>query len=338
MNDRAVNLLENYDIEVLRTAKGRGAILCEAKQGYYIFKEYSGPQSKLKVQDEVLKTVSKECKVPVEQLVTTKEGELFVKDGEQTAYILKSYFSGRECNVRDMEDCRQAMRTLARLHKVMRIPVEHCEDFCQVFRIDAEYEKHNKELRKVRRFLRERSQKTDFELFLLGHYDFFLEKAIQVTEELLSYDMEKECMHTLAQGYICHGDYQYHNLLKNDKKMAVINFEKIVRDNPVRDLYLFLRKLLEKNNWNTELGSELISVYQKENPLSAHDCVQLYYRFAYPEKFWKIVNFYYNSGKAWIPEKNMEKLRKVIEGERNKQEFLDSIFSIIAKSEDGFSI
>ena len=39
VNDRAVNLLENYDIEVLRTAKGRGAILCEAKQGYYIFKD-----------------------------------------------------------------------------------------------------------------------------------------------------------------------------------------------------------------------------------------------------------------------------------------------------------
>ena len=38
VNDRVVNLLDNYDIEVLRTAKGRGAIICEAKKGYYIFK------------------------------------------------------------------------------------------------------------------------------------------------------------------------------------------------------------------------------------------------------------------------------------------------------------
>ena len=234
-------------------------------------------------------------------------------------------------NVRDMEECRQAMRTLAKLHKVLRMPAENTEDFSQVFRIDSEYEKHNKELKKVRRFLRERSQKTDFELYLLGNYDFFLEKALQITEELLGYDVEKDFKYTLEQGYVCHGDYQYHNLLRNDKKMAVINFEKCVRDNPVRDLYLFLRKLLEKNNWNKELGKELIDVYQKENALSAHDCIQLYYRFAYPEKFWKIVNFYYNTGKAWIPEKNMEKLAKVIEGEKNKQEFLDSIFSIISK-------
>ena len=86
--------------------------------------------------------------------------------------------------------------------------------------------------------------KTDFELFLLRNYDFFLEKALQVKEELLEYDIEKEFKHTLEQGYVCHGDYQYHNLLKNDKKMAVINFEKCVRDNPVRDLYLFLRNFL----------------------------------------------------------------------------------------------
>ncbi len=51
---------------------------------------------------------------------------------------------------------------------------------------------------------------------------------------------------------------------------------------------------------------------------------QLYYRLAYPEKFWKIVNFYYNSGKAWIPDKNMEKLVKVMQQEKSKQAFLNS--------------
>ena len=60
VNDRVVNLLDNYDIEVLRTAKGRGAILCEAKQGYYIFKEYHGHQNKLEFQNELLKRAGQE--------------------------------------------------------------------------------------------------------------------------------------------------------------------------------------------------------------------------------------------------------------------------------------
>ena len=38
------------------------------------------------------------------------------------------------------------------------------------------------------------------------------------------------------------------------------------------------------------------------------------------------MNFYYNSGKAWIPGKNQEKLERVIEQEKGKQRFLDQIF------------
>ena len=46
------------------------------------------------------------------------------------------------------------------------------------------------------------------------------------------------------------------------------------------------------------------------------------YRLSYPEKLWKIVNFYYNSGKAWIPEKNQEKLDRLLEQEAARKKFL----------------
>ena len=42
MSDRSANVLENYEIEVLRTWKGRGAVLCETGQGILILKEYAG--------------------------------------------------------------------------------------------------------------------------------------------------------------------------------------------------------------------------------------------------------------------------------------------------------
>ena len=38
MNDKAVALLEQYDIEVLRTRKGRGAFLCDTKQGVLVLR------------------------------------------------------------------------------------------------------------------------------------------------------------------------------------------------------------------------------------------------------------------------------------------------------------
>ena len=74
------------------------------------------------------------------------------------------------------------------------------------------------------------------------------------------------------------------------------------------------------------MGTELIAAYEEVRPISAYSRIDLYYRLAYPEKFWKIVNFYYNSRKAWIPERNLEKLNKLLDQEAQKQDFLDTVF------------
>lgn len=333
MNDRAVSVLENYEIEVLRTWKGRGAMLCESDKGLLILKEYTGPKDKIIFQDALLKTIKEQGFDPVENVLRTKEEELIVYDQDRTPYILKTYFEGRECNVRDTGECIQAVKTLARLHKASRIDaqsfpgMENKQEFC----IDKDYEKHNRELKKVRKFLKEKSQKTNFEIFLLKHYDYFFDLALQVAEEARFY-LENKVNNEESACIVCHGDYQYHNIivLKGDGikdsasgGMAVINFEKCIRDNPVRDLYLFMRKLLEKSGWSIELGTSLLNAYCEERKMSQQDYRQLYYRLIYPEKFWKIVNFYYNSGKAWIPGRNMEKMEKLLEQDTDKMKFLE---------------
>ena len=322
MNDRAVSLLDQYEIEVNRTWKGRGAILCESDQGLLIMKEYAGPVEKVKFQDYLLKHIKESGAVRVESILRTKEGEMIVYDQDRVAYIVKTYCEGRECNHRDSQECSQAVRTLANLHKVSNLSGREMLQEQPVFHIEKEYEKHNRELKKVRKFLREKSQKTDFEIYLMKHYDYFLDIALQITEELQYYAYEED---SYEFPIVCHGDYQYHNIIQTEAGIVLINFEKCVRDYPVRDLYLFLRKLLEKNNWSQTLGDMLLESYNRERPLTDRDYSQLYYRFAYPEKFWKIVNFYYNTGKAWIPDRNMEKIEKLFAQEREKQLFLESI-------------
>lgn len=321
MNDRAVSLLENYEIEVLKTRKGRGAIILETNQGEYILKEYFGMTEKLTFQNQLLQEMKEKCPVHVEEIIPTKEGELYVTDGDGIHYILKTNFNGRECNIKDMGEIKSAISTLATLHEFMVVDKEENElPYCD---LTKEYEKHNKELRRVRNFLKKKSQKTEFERYLTSHYDYFLEQAEEVQKQWSEYAFLPEDNDKIT---ICHGDYQYHNIIRMNDKTAIINFEKWVADDPIRDLYFFLRKILEKNNWNVNLGDSLLEAYSKERAIGAKSYVNLYYRFAYPEKFWKIVNFYYNSRKAWIPEKNIEKLQKVVGQEKEKQGFLDAIF------------
>ena len=321
MNDRSISLLEQYDIEVLRTRKGRGAILCDTEKGCLIFKEYAGNEKRLAMQDKLLKAIAASDCIHGEMLVPTKEGALVVRDTDGVQYILKTYHEGRECNILDSTECADVVKLLAQLHECMELPPD-TEGLTEPFSPTAEYAKRNRELKRIRKFLQQRSQKTWFEIQLLNTFNLFLDQALAVTEEWSSYESSLQ----LPNNTYCHGDYQYHNILRDGNGWFLINFEKCLPDSPVRDLYHLLRKLLEKGGWSISLGEELLAAYEQERPLSALNRIDLYYRLAYPEKFWKIASFYYNSGKAWIPERNQEKLTKLIEQENEKQRFLDELF------------
>lgn len=394
MNDRAVSLLDQYEIEVAGTRKGRGAILCDTDRGTLIFKEYAGSPQHLRVQDRLLRTIAKKGLVEAEQLIPTKEGEFFVKDHDGISYILKTYREGRECNIREPEECLAAIRQLAKLHLSTQeglisgpgeerrktsdgthgdqdtdllvtkagesfqgvegalekskkpskegwgnaeadqedpastentVRKEEQEAELPPANVMAEYEKRNRELRRIRKFLLGRGQKTWFEISLLGCFDPFYDQAREAQEGWKAYQNAAQREDRLAY---CHGDYQYHNILLDQKNWYLINFERCIKDDPVRDLHLLLRKLLEKSGWSAQLGEKLLREYERIRPLSAISRIDLYYRLSYPEKFWKIANFYYNSGKAWIPGKNLEKLEKLLSQETEKKAFLETVFRV----------
>lgn len=331
MNDRVIGMLDQYEIEVLRTRKGRGAIVCDTDRGCLILKEYNGNPEKIKLQDKVLKKLSETGSLPVEEIIPAKDGELLTQDTDGKRYVLKSCCEGRECSSHDLEECREAVRVLAVLHKNICLGREETEQFgLQPFSVGRELEKHNRELRRVRRYLREKGQKSAFENALLKEYDYFFTQAVDIFTDWSAFASESDLAYIKEQGMLCHGDYQYHNILHCGQSFAVVNFERCQMDDPVRDLCLFLRKLLEKNGWSQRWGESLLDTYSSVRPLPARSHVELYYRLAYPEKFWKIVNFYYNSRKVWIPARNGDKLQLVVEQEKEKQAFLDAVFRTVS--------
>lgn len=329
MNDRAVELLEQYEIEVLRTRRGRGAIICDTNQGCLILKEYTGTGERIELQDRLLKEIADRGVMRVEQIIPNREGALLVKDNDGSTYVLKTWLDGREFNIYDKAECLEAVRLLAKLHGCMELPAD-TPGIPASFSPQKEYEKHNRELKRVRRYLKQRGQKTWFEISLLNTFDYFLDQAVEVSGEWKAYCEAGGSRPAAEDGTekisFCHGDYQYHNIIKGNDGWFLVNFEKCLPDNPIRDLYLLLRKLLEKSNWSVALGNSLMEAYEEVRPISAMSRIDLCYRLAYPEKFWKIANFYYNSGKAWIPGRNQEKLEKLISQEKEKQHFLDEVF------------
>ena len=44
--------------------------------------------------------------------------------------------------------------------------------------------------------------------------------------------------------------------------------------------------------------------------------------FLFPEKYWKQLNFYYNTNKAWIPAKSTDKLKSLEDQEPARRRFI----------------
>ena len=126
----------------------------------------------------------------------------------------------------------------------------------------------------------------------------------------------------------CHGDYNQHNVIFSREGIAVVHFENFLYQESVGDLANFIRKMMEKNNWNAGLGMDLTRGYDRVRKLSPEELKYLYVYLAYPEKFWKIVNFYYNSRKVWIPGRHMEKLERLLIQQGVKKAFLEQTFSL----------
>ena len=126
--------------------------------------------------------------------------------------------------------------------------------------------------------------------------------------------------------FLSHGDVNQHHVLITPQGIAMIEFNKLHFGLQIEDLYHFMRKAMEKHDWNITLGLSILDVYDRVLPMTEKDRKRLYYLLLYPEKYWKQINFYYNTNKAWIPAKNVEKLKNLEEQEENKGKFLSRIY------------
>ena len=188
------------------------------------------------------------------------------------------------------------------------------------------YQRHNQELRKIRKFIRQKGASARFEKEFLGSVQWFLEKGEKALEMLVKSDYEKLRDKAGEEGLLCHGEYNQHNVLLCKNQAAVTNFGHFSFDVQISDLYCFMRKILEKYNWDVFLARRMLEQYDKIRPISSEEWENLQIRFTYPEKYWKLANYYFSHNKAWISGKNTEKLEKVIAQKKIWGDFPENCF------------
>jgi len=324
MKDKELEVLEQYNIDVKGTRRIRGAILCDTNQGLFLLKEMKFSEKRAPILCELYEhLLSRGCE-NIDTIVKNKEDGIFSVSEDEKKYILKKWFHGKECDNKKEMDIMESVRNLAILHCNMKKTFD--TDIFARENLSDEFFRHNREMKKVRAFIREKVGKGEFETLYLTYFDQMFVWAEFAYKELKTSGYDKLLKQSREEGAIIHGDYNYHNILITPNGVATTNFERFGQGIQVSDFYYFLRKTMEKNNWNVELGNKMVENYNRIHPLSKEEMDYISLRLAYPEKFWKAANSYYRSSKAWLPAKSLEKLQLSIKQMEEKKKFLENIF------------
>ncbi len=327
MNEKAVSVLEQYELEPLKIFKQRGNYGCNTAEGKYLLLEYDFSEEKLvslfRVQDYL-----EQKGIKTEKLVFNREGHLISVGEDGFGYVLKRIYDVEECDIHDREHVKIAAKNLARFHKAT---YNMEDDFNGKVRIYPEknlleaFQKHNRELVNIRNFIEKRRNKNFFERYLQHIIEGYYrqgQKTVALLEQSTYQELYEE---SCERKQLIHGNYNHHALAFEKQQPVLVNLTKVYYGPQIHDVYDFLRKVLEKNAWKPNLGHEVICWYDTVNPLQDADKEILKLLLSYPEKFWKIVNYYYNSNKAWYSDKNEEKLKSFQEQEELRWCFIHSL-------------
>ena len=323
-------VLAKQEPEIENFYKGRGILICEAAQGLFALKEYFGSAEKAEFLywlGVYLESQGIHC----DSMLKTKEGGMITEGVDGIPYTLHHWMRGRECDVKNRMDILMAVSFLAKFHRVCTGPEyqEAVKPFLGTGSRSAtlceEYSRHDRELKKIRKFILKRHDKSDFERLYLACFPDFCRQSEEVVHFLADHP-ESDGGYTVG---ICHGDVNQHNILFTPTGPWLIHMERSRIGAQISDLGNFMRKVLEKYDWEERLGMDILQEYCRVHELQKTDLQGLYYRLSYPEKFWKIANHYYNSSKVWDSGKNREKLSKEIRQNLSRGRFLEKFQKLL---------
>lgn len=181
----------------------------------------------------------------------------------------------------------------------------------------AIFVKHNRELNHIRNYLKGKKFRNEFESRLLSAYPALYGQANESVEGIKNI--------SLGEVNIIHGSYTYHNVIMCEDGIATTSFDKCTYGYKLMDLYYFLRKTMEKNDWKEPYGMAVLEGYDEVYTLENHEKQALACLLAYPEKFWKLASHYMNGKKTWLSVKNMEKLELILAQMEARQDFIAKI-------------
>lgn len=121
LNEKYQMLLDQYDISVSYTRRGRGCVLCFGKDDVYALSQTSLSEERLCAVAKWTDAMHDHHFYKTDQYLLNKDGYFLTFDRYYETFVLRKTFSGTECDIHSLNDVKTAAQNLASFHN-------HCLD------------------------------------------------------------------------------------------------------------------------------------------------------------------------------------------------------------------
>ncbi|WP_242842640.1 CotS family spore coat protein [Clostridium tetani] len=236
-------------------------------------------------------------------------------------YCMMNLVEGRESDYSNPMDLIVATEALAELHYAGKGFYSDIQSKNNLGKIIKNFKRKEREMELFRELALIYNNKSKFNNIFIENADYLIDK-IKKSIKIL----ENSCYYKLCsmeeKRVFCHHDLAYHNIIINKDKGYFVDFDYAIVDLRVHDLCNFITKWVKSSAYDIEKCSKILEVYNKMNPLNGKEIEVLYGMLTFPQEIFSIVKGYYTENKNWSEESSIDKLKKKIDLEEFKEDFL----------------
>ena len=317
--DLCEELFENYDFKVYDVTPVRNVFMISTDKGNKILKRYDCMVDELKFICDVMEYIK--VKFPnITHFLKNKEGEFFTIRNNDI-YCIMDTVMGRECDFFNLLDVKTAAQGLGEMHLAAEGFKSDIKAKNTRGGLIDDFIKAQGKIKFLKNIANMHEIRTQFDDIFISRVDYY-SKCIDDSIEILKNSAYYKLCSEEDKVIICHHDLAHHNILIKDDDAYFIDFDYAIIDLKVHDLCNFINKVIKNSAFDIKKVEEIFLSYSIFNTLDLRELEVLYGMLTFPEDFYNISYDYYTRRKNWEEEVFVDKLKKKVEFEEDRQEFL----------------
>lgn len=263
----------------------------------------------------------------IDRFICTQDGIPYISyDG--VYYTITELTQGRECDFDNNEDVIKASVALASMHTCSRgfKPPKQYSIKSDLGNLPLQFSKRLEEIKRVKKAAQKEKGSLDY--LILQYVDYFYALGEEAIGMLKRSDYNALVKKTYEEGLFCHHDYTHSNIIIDNDITSVINFALCSFELKIYDLANLLRRKLRKCDWDVNEAKVIVDAYRTVEPISEEEFYVMRIMLQFPQKFWRVVNKYYNSRRCWRNRTFERKFNEVIDEIECHKRFLERYDSL----------